>query len=42
MQSTLYSIMYANDEELETHREEEAQINISTQKSQTQEGDKGE
>ena len=34
-------MMYgANDDELEIHPEEEAQVNISTQRSETQVGDK--
>ena len=35
-------MMYADDEKLEIHPEEETQVNISTQRSQTQEGDRGE
>ena len=42
MQSTLYSIFYANNEKLEIHPKKETQVNILTQRSQTQEGDRGE
>ena len=41
MQLSPYSMVYANDEKLEIYPEKEMQVNILTQRSQTQRGDRG-
>ena len=41
MQSTPYSMIHADDEKLEIHSEEDVQVNIQTQRCQTQKGDRG-